>query len=86
MQSDQSESGPEPEVTEPENSTVDDWMGQSIERDTELAEELVEEEDTTEEAEARFEEEADGEEIHDAGYPRPDDEDTSGDGPVGQPS
>lgn len=62
------------EIREPENSTVDDWMGQSIERDRELADDLVEEEDSLEDAEARFEEEAVGEEIHDAGYPRPGEE------------
>ncbi|HEU5150614.1 MAG TPA: hypothetical protein VFU19_08965 [Iamia sp.] len=75
------------EVREPENSTVDDWMGQNIQRDTELAEELVEETGDAEEAEQRFEEEADGQETHEEGYPRPDDEQPrGGDGPVGQPS
>ena len=28
---------------EPENSTVDDWIGQSVQRDAELAERLVDE-------------------------------------------
>jgi hypothetical protein len=74
------------EIREPENSTVEDWMGQSIQRDTDLAEELVEETGSEEEAEQRFDEEADGERIHDEGYPRPDDEDDSVDGPVGDPS
>ncbi|HEX7133711.1 MAG TPA: hypothetical protein VF228_14135 [Iamia sp.] len=74
------------EVREPENSTVEDWMGQDIERDTELAEDLVEETGDLAEAERRFDEEADGQEIHEAGYPRPDDEEPPGDGPVGQPS
>jgi hypothetical protein len=76
------------EIREPENSTVDDWMGQDIQRDTELAEELVEETGDMGEAEQRFEEEADGQETHEEGYPRPDDEQQpdGGDGPIGQPS
>lgn len=74
------------EVREPESGVVEDWMGQSIQRDADLAEELVEEEGSVEEAEARFEEEADGEQVHDEGYPRPADEEQGGDGPVGKPS
>lgn len=73
-------------VREPDNAVVEDWMGQDIQRDTELAEDLVEEEGSMEDAEARFEEEADGQETHEQGYPRPDDEEQGGDGPVGQPS
>ncbi|HKH04534.1 MAG TPA: hypothetical protein VKA65_05180, partial [Acidimicrobiales bacterium] len=42
---------------EPENSTVDDWLGQQVERDDELADELMEETGgDVEEAERRFEE------------------------------
>ena len=74
------------EIREPDNSTVEDWMGQSIQRDADLADQLVASSDSMEEAEARFEDEADGQAIHEAGYPRPGDEDQSGDGPVGQPS
>lgn len=73
------------EIREPENSTVDDWLGQDIARDEEVAERAVAESDTMEEAEARFEQEADGEETHQAGYPRPAGEEQGGDGPVGRP-
>lgn len=47
-------------IHEPENSTVDDWMGQRVERDTELAEDLLEETGDPEEAAKRFEEEKEG--------------------------
>jgi len=47
--------------TEPENSTVENWHGQRVERDAELADRLVEEAGGDEEgAEARFAEEAEG--------------------------
>ena len=52
-------------VEEPPNSTVDDWRGQKVERDTELAEELLRETGDPDEAAARFEEEKEG--------PRPED-------------
>ncbi len=81
-----SDTGTEGEVQEPENSTVDDWMGQDIARDEEVAERAVAESDSMEEAEAKFEAEAHGEQTHKEGYPRPDDEDQGGDGPVGQTS
>lgn len=43
------------EVHEPPNGTVDDWMGQQVNRDEELAEDLLEETGgDTEEAERRF--------------------------------
>jgi hypothetical protein len=74
------------EVTEPANSTVEDWMGQGIARDEEVAERAVAESDSMEEAEARFDEEADGRETHEEGYPRPDDETQDPEGPVGKPS
>lgn len=86
MQDETSDTGTEGEVREPENSTVEDWMGQSIARDEEVAEKAVAESDSMEEAEARFEAEADGEETHEEGYPRPDDEDQSTEGPIGQTS
>jgi hypothetical protein len=31
------------EIVEPDNSTVDDWMGQEVNRDQELAEQVLEE-------------------------------------------
>lgn len=50
----------DPAVPAPgQDSTVDDWMGQSIERDSQLAEELTEE-FGEEEAEKRFDEQATG--------------------------
>ncbi|HEV7722400.1 MAG TPA: hypothetical protein VGO60_14000 [Iamia sp.] len=83
---DANDTGGQGEVEEPENSTVEDWMGQDIARDEEVADRAVAESDSMDEAEARFEQEADGQETHEKGYPRPADEDQSGDGPVGQPS
>jgi hypothetical protein len=48
---------------EPENSTVDDWFGQSVDRDADLAHRLVEDAHGDEqEAERRFDEMATGEE------------------------
>jgi hypothetical protein len=35
---------PDAEITEPENSTVDDWFGQNVERDAELADQESDEE------------------------------------------
>lgn len=47
--------------TEAENSTVENWHGQRVDRDAELADELVEEAGGDEAAaEARFAEEAEG--------------------------
>jgi len=63
------------DVREPENSTVDDWLGQNIARDEEVADRAVAESDTPAEAEARFDEEATGEETYRDGHPRPDDAD-----------
>jgi hypothetical protein len=60
------------EIREPDNSTVDDWFGQNVARDQDLADELVEEEGGDEAAaEKRFEQEAEGEEKYEAGHPRP---------------
>jgi hypothetical protein len=71
-EADRSESSTEGEVREPENSTVDDWFGQNVARDQELADELVAEEDgDLDAAETRFEEEAEGQETYEAGHPRP---------------
>jgi hypothetical protein len=60
----------ENEIQEPDNSTVDDWFGQNVARDQELADELVAEEGgDTEAAEERFDEEAEGQAKYDAGHP-----------------
>ena len=42
------------EITEPENSTVDDWIGQRVQRDEERAEEIAAETDDPAEAERKF--------------------------------
>ena len=47
---------PDEQITEPENSTVDDWVGQRVQRDEERAEEIAAETDDPAEAERRFEE------------------------------
>jgi hypothetical protein len=63
----------EPEVVEPENSTVDDWFGQNVARDQEVADKAVEDADgDMEEAERQFDAEAEGEEKYREGHPRPD--------------
>ena len=41
-------------ITEPENSTVDDWMGQRVQRDEERAEKIAAETDDPAEAERKF--------------------------------
>jgi hypothetical protein len=47
-------------IQEPDNSTVDDWLGQRVGRDEELADELVEESGgDLDEAAERFEAESD---------------------------
>jgi hypothetical protein len=58
-------------IQEPENSTVDDWFGQNVARDQDVADKVAAESDSEEEAEARFEEEAEGEDTYEAGHPRP---------------
>ena len=61
-----------PEHREPDNSTVDDWFGQNVARDQDLADRLVEQEGGDEAAaERRFEQEAEGREKYAAGHPRP---------------
>lgn len=48
---------PSDPYTEPENSTVEDWMGQEVNDDQELVEDLVEQSGgNLEEAERRFQE------------------------------
>ena len=60
------------QIREPDNSTVDDWFGQNVARDQELADELLDEEGgDTKAAEQRFEQEAKGKERYDKGHPRP---------------
>jgi hypothetical protein len=60
------------EIREPDNSTVDDWFGQNVARDQDLADQLVEEEGGDEAAaEERFERDAEGQEKYEAGHPRP---------------
>ena len=59
-------------IQEPDNSTVDDWFGQNVARDQDLADRLVQEEGGDQEAaERRFEDEAEGEEKFREGHPRP---------------
>jgi hypothetical protein len=59
-------------IEEPENSTVDDWFGQNVARDQDLADKLVAEEGGDQAAaEERFEREAEGEERYARGHPRP---------------
>jgi len=60
------------EIVEPDNSTVDDWFGQNVARDQEVADRVVAETGgDMNEAEQRFDEEADGEERYREGHPRP---------------
>jgi hypothetical protein len=62
------------EIVEPDNSTVDDWFGQNVARDQDVADRAVAEAGgDMEEAEERYEAEAEGEERYRAGHPRPDD-------------
>ena len=61
-----------PEHREPDNSTVDDWFGQNVARDQDLADRLVEDEAGDESAaEKRFAEESVGKQKYQAGHPRP---------------
>lgn len=69
-------------LKEDESGAVDDWMGQEIERDTEVAERAVDEAGgDMDEAEKKFDEQAEGEQRHKANFPHPDDDD-GGTGPV----
>jgi hypothetical protein len=57
--------------TEPENSTVDDWMGQEVNQDAELADKLVEESGgDLEAAEKKFDEQSAGAEPDPQNVPR----------------
>ena len=58
---------------EPENSTVDNWMGQEVNEDMELADRLVDETGgDLDEAERRFEQESAGAEPAPGDVPRAD--------------
>ncbi len=48
----------ENEIKEPPNSTVDDWLGQRVDRDADKAERVLEETGDVEQAEEVFEETA----------------------------
>jgi hypothetical protein len=58
-------------IREPENSTVDDWFGQNVNRDAEVADKVTAEEKDPKAAEERFNREAKGEDRYKAGHPRP---------------
>lgn len=73
-------------VQEPDNSTVDDWFGQNVARDQEVADQAVAEADSAEEAEQLFEERAEGEETYDEGHPRPAEATDDHDGAIGDPA
>jgi len=59
------------EITEPANSTVDDWFGQNAARDADKADEIAEEDGTGAKAQERFDREAKGKERYEEGHPRP---------------
>jgi len=62
---------PDEPITEPENSTVDDWFGQNAARDADLADRITEEEPDEAAAEERFEREGQGKQRYEEGHPRP---------------
>lgn len=58
------------EIQEPDNSTVDDWFGQNVARDQEVADEAMEEAGgDAEQAEQIYEQRAEGEETYEKGHP-----------------
>ena len=67
------------EVREPDNSTVDDWFGQNVARDQEVADRAAREADSEEEAEAQYEREAHGQERYQEGHDRPEGVEAPGD-------
>lgn len=73
--SDQGQAGTDgTEAVEPDNSTVEDWFGQNVARDEDVADEaMAEAGGDPVEAERIFDERAEGEETYEAGHPRPDD-------------
>jgi hypothetical protein len=63
-----------PETHEPSNSTVDDWFGQNVARDEEVADKaMAEAGGDADAAERLFEDEAEGEATYKEGHQRPDD-------------
>lgn len=60
----------EEEIREPDNSTVDDWFGQNVARDQDVADEAMKETggDSTQ-AEQLYEERAKGEQTYEEGHP-----------------
>lgn len=61
-------------VVEPDNSTVDDWFGQNVARDQDVADRaMADAEGDPDQAEELFDQRAEGEATYDAGHPRPDD-------------
>ncbi len=62
------------EATEPESAKVEDWFGQNVARDQEVADQAAAESDTDAEAEATFDERAEGEQRYEEGHDRPADE------------
>ena len=60
------------EIREPDNSTVDDWFGQKVDDDADVAEQAMAESGGDEDkAERLFEERAKGEEEYEKSHPRP---------------
>ena len=58
------------EVREPDNSTVDDWFGQNVARDQDVADEALDDADgDATEAEKLYEQRAQGEETFKSGHP-----------------
>ena len=71
--------GSDGEVREPENSTVDDWFGQNVARDQEVADQAAAAAGSDGEAEDLFDEEADGKARYQEGHQRPDGHEAEGD-------
>ena len=62
----------EQERTDTPETTVDDWFGQNVARDQDLADQLTEQAGGDESAaEERFDEMAEGQEKYEDGHPRP---------------
>ena len=72
MAPDQTERSEDGEIQEPPNSTVDDWFGQNVARDQDVADRAVAEAGgDAAEAEEQFDAEADGQQRYRDGHPRP---------------
>lgn len=62
--------GGDREIEEPDNSTVDDWLGQNVARDEEVADQAMQKAGgDPDEAEKIFDEQATGQEKYDEGRP-----------------